>query len=60
MLKTKTYSENNGRKEANGWANNFAVAWVLVGTALKANNWEWEKVTHLDGFGSRMVGGFVR
>lgn len=41
MLEDKTHGQNDGSAKANGWANNFAVARVLVGTALEADDWEW-------------------
>jgi len=49
MLKRRTYSEDDGSTEANGWTDDFAVAWVLVGSTLEADDWEWKEVTHPGG-----------
>lgn len=40
----EAYSQNNGSCEPDGGPDNFTMAWVLVGAALEANEWDWKTV----------------
>ena len=45
----RTHSHAHSNYEANGRANDFAMAWILIGSALKAHDGKWHEVTHLEG-----------